>query len=861
MKNFTTIAGLRPSLLITALTLASASLATATAAPLGPVKVDNGVMHWADGSEVALFGVNYSAPFAYGYRSLKRLGVDHKAAIRMDVAHMARLGLDAYRVHLWDRELADDEGNLLQNEHLELFDYLLSELEKHQIKVIITPIAWWGSGYPEPDPVETGFARHYSKKQMNEVPAAIAAQHRYLAQLMAHKNPLTGKTYGQDPNIIVFELFNEPKHGQAPANSAAYIQGLIDVVRQAGVSKPLFYNTSEQGNQPDFAKALCETSIDGVAFQWYPTGLLKYSAINGNMLSAVAAYYNPFADIAACQNKAKMVYEFDAADVAASTMYPAMARSFRSAGMQWATQFAYDAAYAAHTNSEYNTHYLNLLYTPSKAISLMIAGQQFRQWPRQQQAAAYPASNTAGNVTLDPQADVALLQSHSQLLYSNSTAATAKNIKQLTQIAGVGSSALVQYQGNGAYFLDKQQDGLWRLEVYPDVLELQDPYQNSSLRREARRLYSASRSIKVQLPDLGQSYQLKAINAGNNSSQQAKAGTVQVQPGVYLLAKTAAQLSSAAVDNSYLVPETRTTSLGVEHQNLREAALKHQLPLSFRIGSTVAPEKVELLVRYQGDRQFTTLPLQASNTGFGGDYQLQLNTTEQFNRPGVIEYALVVTENGKQRSFPGNAEGNPQDWDFVQPQAYWQTRLVEAGLPVRLFSAALDQSASQYPQQASVEPRWLTTSDSMALQLGISDIKTQPAAAIPLLKTTLSPNLKLSAYGLQGYNSLSVKLRSYQPQRLQLALLDADGLAHGAEFEVKAGWQQVLIPLSQLKPVDTVLPQAYPTFSSPLLPASQVQPKPLQLNQLQGLQLQLLRQSGQSGWQGVELAEVSLLKR
>ncbi|MFC4655332.1 hypothetical protein ACFO3I_09950 [Rheinheimera marina] len=851
----------RPSLLLTALAFASATaVATPTAAPTGPVKVDNGVMHWADGSEVALFGVNYSAPFAYGYRSLKRLGVDHKAAIRMDVAHMARLGLDAYRVHLWDRELADDEGNLLQNEHLELFDYLLAELEKHQIKVIITPIAWWGSGYPEPDPVETGFARHYSKNQMNEVPKAIAAQHRYLAQLMAHQNPLTGKTYAQDPNIIAFELFNEPKHGQAPAQSAAYIQGLIDVVRQAGVTKPLFYNTSEQGNQPDFAKALCETSIDGVAFQWYPTGLLKYSAINGNMLSAVAAYYNPFADIAACQNKAKMVYEFDAADVAASTMYPAMARSFRTAGMQWATQFAYDAAYAAHTNSEYNTHYLNLLYTPSKAISLMIAAEQFRQWPRLQQPAAYPASNKAGHVTLDPQADVALLQSDSQLLYSNSTDASAKNIRQLKQIAGVGSSALVQYQGNGAYFLDKQQDGLWRLELYPDVLELQDPYQNSSLRREARRLYSASRSITVQLPDLGQSYQLKAINAGNSSKQQAKAGTVQIQPGVYLLAKTTDQLNSAAVDNTYLLPESKTSNLEVEHHSVREAALKQGLPLSLRLGSSKAPEKVELLVRYQGDQQFTALPLHSASSGFSGDYQLELNTTEQFNRPGVLEYALVVTENGKQQSFPGNAQGSPQDWDFVQTQAYWQTRLVEAGLPVRLFSAALDQSASQYPQQATVIPKWLTTSEGMALQLGIADIKAQATDAVPLLKTTLSPNLKLDRFALQGYNSLSVKLRSYQPQQLRLALLDADGLAHGAEFAVKAGWQQVLIPLSQLKSVDTLLPQAYPTFSSPLLPAAQSS-QPLQLNQLQGLQLQLLRQSGQSGWQGVELAEVSLLKR
>ncbi|MDR9452264.1 MAG: serine/threonine protein kinase, partial [Acidimicrobiia bacterium] len=61
---------------------------------------------------------------------------------------------------------------------------------------------------------------------------------------------------------------------------------------------------------------------------------------------------------------------FDAADVGGSYMYPAMARSFRTAGLQWATQFAYDPLAIAYANTEYQTHYLNLVYTPNKAISL-----------------------------------------------------------------------------------------------------------------------------------------------------------------------------------------------------------------------------------------------------------------------------------------------------------------------------------------------------------------------------------------------------------------------------------------------------------------------------------------------------------
>jgi hypothetical protein len=85
------------------------------------VYVDStGVLRWKGTEvEVSLFGVNYTTPFAYSYRAHKRLGISLKKAIDLDVAHMARLDLDAFRVHVWDREISDGEGNLLENEHLD----------------------------------------------------------------------------------------------------------------------------------------------------------------------------------------------------------------------------------------------------------------------------------------------------------------------------------------------------------------------------------------------------------------------------------------------------------------------------------------------------------------------------------------------------------------------------------------------------------------------------------------------------------------------------------------------------------------------------------------------------------------------
>ena len=38
------------------------------------------------------------------------------------------MGVNAYRIHVWDYEITDAEGNLLPNEHLDLFDYLIVKL-------------------------------------------------------------------------------------------------------------------------------------------------------------------------------------------------------------------------------------------------------------------------------------------------------------------------------------------------------------------------------------------------------------------------------------------------------------------------------------------------------------------------------------------------------------------------------------------------------------------------------------------------------------------------------------------------------------------------------------------------------------
>lgn len=145
---------------------------------------------------------------------LRRMGV--VCFLTADVYHFARRGFDAYRVHVWDTEISDSVGNLLQNEHLDLFDYMLAKMKARGINSILTPIAYWGNGFPEPNEHTPGFSRKYGKDACLTNEDAIKAQENYLYQFLNHVNPYTGLAYKDDPSIIAFEISNEPHHREAP---------------------------------------------------------------------------------------------------------------------------------------------------------------------------------------------------------------------------------------------------------------------------------------------------------------------------------------------------------------------------------------------------------------------------------------------------------------------------------------------------------------------------------------------------------------------------------------------------------------------------------------------------------------------
>jgi hypothetical protein len=206
-----------------------------------PSRCENGILRWTDdGTEVALFGVNYYAPFSMDWQALRRHHVDPAEALRTDLVHLRRLGLDALRLHCWDREISDPQGNLVDNDHLRLLDLLISEAANQGLYVVLTPIAWWGGA----DPATNGFSNRFSMQQMTTDAEARACQVRYLAQFMAHANRFTGLRYADDPRIVAIELINEPIYPPNTSDDAVveYINTLAAAVRGTGCSKPVLYN-------------------------------------------------------------------------------------------------------------------------------------------------------------------------------------------------------------------------------------------------------------------------------------------------------------------------------------------------------------------------------------------------------------------------------------------------------------------------------------------------------------------------------------------------------------------------------------------------------------------------------------------
>ncbi|QDA58700.1 membrane or secreted protein [Hymenobacter jejuensis] len=813
------------SLVLAFLLTLGASQAKAQSPP--PAKADvyidkAGVLRWQGSKqEVALFGVNYTAPFAYSYRAHQKLGVKLEQAIDQDVYHLSRLGIDAFRLHVWDVEITDTLGNLLANEHLRLLDYLIQQLKQRHIKIVLTPIAYWGNGYPEQDTLMTGFSSIYPKGRAYNNPRAIKAQENYLTQFLNHRNQYTGQLNREDPDIIAYEVCNEPHYRQPESEVTTFIQRMVQAMRATGYRKPIFYNLAES---PSVSNAILSSPVDGFTFQWYPSGLVNGHTLRGNPLPYVNQYPIPYRQDSRFTSKPRLVYEFESADILQPLMYPMMARSFRAAGFQWATQFAYDPLALAYANTEYQTHYLNLAYTPAKAISLLIAGKVFRQVKRNQQFPAFPADSVFNDFRVSYRAGVSELNTPEEFFYTGTTTSKPRKPTALRRVAGTGSSAVVRYEGTGAYFLDRLAPGIWRFEVMPDAIAVRDPFATTSLRQPVTRIVWNTQRLRLTLPGLGNDFAVRGLNEGNSLQAQAADGTVRLRPGVYVVAARGknttaftAQTTLGAIKlGEFVAPSPTQLPVQVIHTAPVQVQAGQPVTLRATVAGAEAADSV-LLVAQHFYGQTRTLPMR----------RLTLTSAEatvptDLLYPGLLRYWVVVKHNGRNTTFPGSFAGSPRDWDYA-PREHWEVPIVATGTALPLFRAAQDQA--QVEAGGITGGGWadyVTGNDGqLALRLRQSPPPTgdnaptpDPAAPAAFLRAYFGDRLATRTPDASNFREVVMRARrGAGAGRVRLVLITRDAAAYVADVELSGEMQEIRVPLTVFRlGSQELLPRPYPGF-------------------------------------------------
>lgn len=783
-----------------------------------PVKVDKRgrMISTATGKEVRYYGTNYTLPFAHAYRAMDYKGVDHKAAIDRDVYHISRLGLNAFRVHIWDVEISDSIGNVVDNDHLNLLDYLISKMEERGIDVILTAQTNFGNGYPEKNKDTGAYSYDYEKCDIHENPHAIAAQRRYIEQLVGHVNPYTGLSYASDPHIIAMEINNEPCHDTSEKQITAYINSMVKAMKRGGWKKLILYNVSH--NTP-LVQGYYDADIDGTTYQWYPIGLVAGQERKGNFLPYLDNYSIPFSDARNFGNKAKVVYEYDPADVLASYLYPAAARTFAREGFQWVTQFSYDPIDIAAFNTEYQTHYLNLAYTPQKALGMRIAAHAMAETPTYGKLPKYPNDTIFGDITVSYHRNLALLNSPREYVYTNSHDVKPVAFDSLLSVAGFGSSPLIEYDGRGAYMLDLIQPGVWRLELMPDVLYAEDPFTKPSLKTPKAYILNNVHPMTIKLPGLGRDFSYMGINNGNTSSGKASGDTITLKTGTYLLSSDAQALSRIDPEmrngfltlNEYVALPMGEVPMTLVHHPRKEALKSESLVIRAEVFGTEMPDSVLI---YPTTASFWVDHNKLYKMVKKGAYEYDVEIpAEDLRYQDNFGYRIVCFVNGEKKTYPSAIEGAPLDWDAPESSAY-TTALVERDAPLVVL-----YPSNHNPEISTIPDSWNRVRVSVNRNAPVDDdyynVKILPGSYSDTLTLVVGEYVKeLIQNRGSSYRpgKLVVKTKETGGMPIEARMVNSDGITYGAPLkEVAEGILEA--ELKDFCLTSTLLcPAPFPTF-------------------------------------------------
>lgn len=835
---------------------------------------DTGIIRWkSDGREVALFGANYNLPYACDYRAAGYITSDRKKLIDQDMTHFARMGWDGLRLCMWgDWQSTDKKGNLIENDHLDLIDYLILKASERKIYMLLTPITTYSALWPDAmgDTASVhGFSKYYSRAELGTNPDAIAAQVNYIQQLLEHVNPYTGMAIKDDPNILFIEMINEPYHHPEDFDKAVgYINALVDAVKSTGCEKILFHNLTQDMR---IAPAIKASKVDGVSFAWYPAGLVFGKAHRANLLRTVDDF-TPM-HTKEIDGLPRIVYEFDEADSYTPYMYPAMTRTFRSVGAQFVVMFSYDMLATAPYNLGWQTHLMNMIYYPQKAVGAIIASEEMEILPMWKDYGAYPENTHFGPVRISYQENQAELITEKKFYYANNTTSFPPDSKKLEKIVGFGSSPVIDYEGYGIYFLDKINKTTWRLEVYPDAKIVSEPFAQMSPGKAVSRLVYREWTMTIKLPAFEKKLNVFPVNEGNTFYPKVENQSFLIYPGVYVLT-TSEDISKIDLPEKmdqlgfteFVSPEPMQRPADVVPLVNKEYLAGKAVKISAEIISETPADEVLL---YLGNkiykRRLYKIPMQAES-----GYRYSATIPSSNSKPGIYNYCIVLSENNTARTYPSGTSKTPDDWDFVGNNL-WEFTIVEPKTPLILLDPENDMEDFAFTRIGD------------GIRWGIYDIVKDDMRGNPALRLyypvsydetlddyTISLIIKQKIENRKGEmnsaSDLRIEARSETDgQEVFVTLMEADGTSWSSKITLNAEWDVYNIPLEEFKISKGVkLPLGFPErwnyWVEPASGRGGVNDN-MQMDKTERLQISLRsapgKEKGADSW--IEISTISLL--
>lgn len=756
----------------------------------------DGIVRWKkNNQEVALFGANYCLPSSCDYRAAGYVNADRKAMVREDMDHFKRMGWDALRICFWgDFQNSDPDGHLIDNDHLNMMDYLIAEASRRGIYMLFSPIVTYDSQFPEMnDNSNTGYAKLFAKNTLIHDEKAIKCQINYMTDILNHVNRYTGRCIKDEPNIIYVEIINEPT--QFPNDipgMVKYINCMCKAIKSTGCKKLIYYNLSQNF---DVAPAIQKSMVDGATYAWYPQALNNGHRFIDNGLHFVDRYEPLVKD--GLKGKSRLVYEFDATDTENGYLLPAMTREYRRGGIQFATMFSYDEHQTASRNLSWQTHFLNMVYTPSKAIGGMISAQVMKRIPRGKHYGYYPQNNNFGDFKVDFYQDLGQLNAEDMFYYSNNTTDQPKNVKALKHIAGVGSSPVVQYEGTGIYFIDKVADNEWKLEVYPDIMNVDDPFKAGSVNRVARQAVCLNRNIHIQLPGL----------------QTA----LCIYPGKYTF-KNNLLVNYEALPNQEYYNKEAMKDWKVNNSTLTEMPQSRPGVFACEVYGPTLPKQVNLYI-LSGWRGGKRIPM-AHKSGFRYETEVDLSKYPL----GEIGYHFGIEYTDGKLLFPAKIIGVADEFGYYEQEQY-NLRIVNNNTTLTLLDKndnirKLRRSRPHNSPDNQVSQVYVGDEMVKAFRITTPDLERKDTYKLPCdvtLSKYISPLIDSRDWKTSTPKYIRIEAQGLtNTDKAIINFIDTEGRGYGNTFSIKPDMQQILIPVSALRPTKgVILPQEYPGGITP----------------------------------------------